>query len=676
LAHNACQLADCTATAIESEHRCFLHCSEIAREQVLAKVHNGDGLYFTRGLTIDRLILSEILAHAPRSDDGRPRLNRVDFTNAIFLHDATLSGIHFEGQTSFEGAEFAQMADFQGANFLGIASFDHAVFKGQAIFNGAVFEGWIEHMGPVGVYVVHAAGRFSGANFRGDAYFFKVDFKQGVFFDHAIFSGDARFDGSTFAGSAVVTLVGHSHVRGPDVKHGYPNPLRSLGGGDDPYATSFSASALFLDCDFERSMTIGSCSFAAGVVLVGAHIGGDLRMLDSISMRGFELDGAAISGDVTARLWARFDLALNGVSVDGLCAIEANCDIIEARRLRLSQGGILRLHTERPTDLTESHFLGPTTITGQQSIQMMTLEFGRQQWGKRRQSCPIGSLRGAQVAGLTLDEADLSECHFLGAQGLEAVRVQRSCRFASAPKLFLPPAIGKLAQRIAPLRWSVAVVDGLLGRSGRRRVLAEERRWRFDRGEPGWLGPETHGLHDRRPAAQEVEGLYRQLRKSLEDGADTPGAADFYYGEMELRRRGSAPLSGARRLLELYWIISGYGLRAWRPIVSLAALLLLGTLVFSSIGFSQRQVTTYVPVGNKACPSCAPIYEAHSRSSGRPGVEDALVFSSRSLTGFLRAPAPTAPLNIVGECTEIVLRLLGPILLGLTALSVRNNVKR
>jgi hypothetical protein len=30
--------------------------------------------------------------------------------------------------------------------------------------------------------------------------------------------------------------------------------------------------------------------------------------------------------------------------------------------------------------------------------------------------------------------------------------------------------------------------------------------------------------------------VYRALRKALEDGANAPGAADFYYGEMEMRR--------------------------------------------------------------------------------------------------------------------------------------------
>jgi hypothetical protein len=33
----------------------------------------------------------------------------------------------------------------------------------------------------------------------------------------------------------------------------------------------------------------------------------------------------------------------------------------------------------------------------------------------------------------------------------------------------------------------------------------------------------------------DIAGLYRALRKGREDARDEPGAADFYYGEMEMR---------------------------------------------------------------------------------------------------------------------------------------------
>jgi hypothetical protein len=35
--------------------------------------------------------------------------------------------------------------------------------------------------------------------------------------------------------------------------------------------------------------------------------------------------------------------------------------------------------------------------------------------------------------------------------------------------------------------------------------------------------------------------LYRDLRKAHEDCKDEPGASDFYYGEMEMRRHDPPP---------------------------------------------------------------------------------------------------------------------------------------
>ncbi|MFZ1177322.1 MAG: hypothetical protein WAO15_13855, partial [Mycobacterium sp.] len=39
--------------------------------------------------------------------------------------------------------------------------------------------------------------------------------------------------------------------------------------------------------------------------------------------------------------------------------------------------------------------------------------------------------------------------------------------------------------------------------------------------------------------------IYRDLRKGLEEAKNEPGAADFYYGEMEMRRlAGRKPTGG------------------------------------------------------------------------------------------------------------------------------------
>jgi len=58
--------------------------------------------------------------------------------------------------------------------------------------------------------------------------------------------------------------------------------------------------------------------------------------------------------------------------------------------------------------------------------------------------------------------------------------------------------------------------------------------------------------------------LYRALRKAQEDSKNEPGAADFYYGEMEMRRHDPHTPWAEQVILWLYWLVSGYGLRRLR----------------------------------------------------------------------------------------------------------------
>ena len=78
--------------------------------------------------------------------------------------------------------------------------------------------------------------------------------------------------------------------------------------------------------------------------------------------------------------------------------------------------------------------------------------------------------------------------------------------------------------------------------------------------------------------------MYRSLRKAREDSKDEPGAADFYYGEMEMRRLAAKRLSGERAILFAYKALSGYGIRASRALLALAASLLLFAGAFHLLG--------------------------------------------------------------------------------------------
>jgi hypothetical protein len=92
--------------------------------------------------------------------------------------------------------------------------------------------------------------------------------------------------------------------------------------------------------------------------------------------------------------------------------------------------------------------------------------------------------------------------------------------------------------------------------------------------------------------AGQIAGLYRALRKGREDAKDEPGAADFYYGEMEMRRRARPARETSRgrverAILTAYRLLSGYGLRAWRALAWLLVAVMVATIGLRTVDFTH-----------------------------------------------------------------------------------------
>jgi len=139
--------------------------------------------------------------------------------------------------------------------------------------------------------------------------------------------------------------------------------------------------------------------------------------------------------------------------------------------------------------------------------------------------------------------------------------------------------------------------------------------------------------------------VYRALRKGLESGADEPGASDFYYGEMEMRRVGSGTSRAERFIVNLYWLVSGYGLRAMRALAWLLLIVVVAAAVLRDSGY----------VGPE------------------PSFADALL---TAIEGVIPGVPTSGMLTMSGRIVDLVLIILGPVLLGLAALALRNRVKR
>jgi hypothetical protein len=184
----------------------------------------------------------------------------------------------------------------------------------------------------------------------------------------------------------------------------------------------------------------------------------------------------------------------------------------------------------------------------------------------------------------------------------------------------------------------------LLPRWTSRITIHEERCWRVARFQD-WRDEYSKRCTMPTRLASEAERLaktYRALRKGREDEGDAPGAGDFYYGEMEMRRH-AAGSHVEHMVILLYWLVSGYGLRASRALLALGlTVLVFGALL--SLGIRDQSP------------------------------DDNLVFSLQSTTNLFRAPQEDLPIG--GRLLEIGLRLLGPLFFGLALLSLRGRVKR
>jgi hypothetical protein len=104
-----------------------------------------------------------------------------------------------------------------------------------------------------------------------------------------------------------------------------------------------------------------------------------------------------------------------------------------------------------------------------------------------------------------------------------------------------------------------------------------------------------------------------------------------------------------RGIVWMYWLVSGYGLRASRALLALAiTVALLGAIPLSLWGF--RPVVSYWR---------------------------GLLFALQSSISLLRAPTgPPGYETYAGQVIETFLRLAGPLFFGLALLSLRGRVKR
>jgi len=133
---------------------------------------------------------------------------KANFSNALFVHDASFENIRFAG-ADFTGVRFAGDTFFNRASFIWFAKFDHSQFSGKVSFVRSQF------LLPPLFCHAHFAGsanfkktRFTSARFDHAFLLDDVDFSKASFIDEADFhnvhfNGNALFTDTEFKGKAV-----------------------------------------------------------------------------------------------------------------------------------------------------------------------------------------------------------------------------------------------------------------------------------------------------------------------------------------------------------------------------------------------------------------------------------------------------------------------------------------
>ncbi|MFF9914801.1 pentapeptide repeat-containing protein [Streptomyces sp. NPDC013457] len=521
------------------------------------------------------------------------------------------------GNAQFGLATFEGDADFDSAIFEGIAGFGLAIFQGIAGFGSATFKGiaWF------GFATFQSTAEFESATFEGTAAFGSVTFEGTAAFGSSIFQGIAGFGSTIFQG-----LVRFVRATFQDTAWFVAVIFEGMAGFG---STIFQGAARFEAATFKRNAGFESAVFERWVSLGPLVCAGRVR-----------LSGAVFNGPATLSFAARR---------------------LECRRTRWLSTAEVRLRYAS-VDFAHAVFEYPLTIAAEADPFVLPdgQVLAEQDFaGTPDAAVRLASLRGVDAAHLVLADVDLSRCLFVGTVHLDQVRLEGACTFDTTPS-----ALQWRGWR--PVRFTP------------RRTLAEEHHWRANQAGAA-IGWNVAVLGTGRVGPLQLAPVYRALRKAFEDGKHEPGAADFYYGEMEMRRHADDIPRSERSLLAAYWALSGYGMRASRALGSLAATMLITVGLLMGFGLPKedpkQEATGTVPLGGGKV-----TFEIDKDDLQNP--------TGNRFTGKRFEKALNVTLNSVvfrssgqdlttaGTYIEMTSRVVEPALLALAVLAVRGRIKR
>ncbi|MGW3312040.1 pentapeptide repeat-containing protein [Streptomyces sp. NPDC001073] len=634
-----------------------------------------------RGTTFTDSLLTDLLNALRDPATGNARLGTARFGSATFKGDVWFGSATFDGHTGFGSATFERTVTFGSATFDGDAWFKSATFKSDAKFGTASFKSaaWFESATFEGTTWFESTtfggiARFGSATFKGDSWFGSATFKKTARFGSATFERTARFESATFKSGATfgsttfntatfesATFNGTAWFELATFKSAARFRSATFEGaaifGSATFNTAtfesatFENTATFESATFENTAWFGSATFGGTTWFGSATFDGDAGFESATFENADQFGPFVCAGRVS----------LSGAVFGGPVTLSFAARRLECRRTRWSSTAEIRL---RYATVDFAHAVVEYPLTVAAEPDPFVLPNGRQLPEDTFASEPdpgvrMTSLRGVDAAHLVLADLDLSVCLFAGTVHLDQLRLEGACTFDTEPP-------GVHWRRWPPVRFTA------------RRILAEEHHWRASR--PGAVrGWNVAVVGAGRTGPLQLAPVYRALRKAFEDGKHEPGAADFYYGEMEMRRHADDIPRSERGLLTAYWALSGYSLRASRALAWLGTAMILTIILLMAFGLAlgapKQTATGTVPAGGGKVTFEIDKDDPHNPTGNRftgERFDKALNVTLNSVVFRTSGQDLTS----AGTYIEMTSRLTEPILLGLAVLAVRNRVKR
>ncbi|MFJ9749796.1 pentapeptide repeat-containing protein [Streptomyces chartreusis] len=630
----------CRGVRVPGFERCLVHLDTDDRQTYFAGLTSG-GDVDHRGTHFSESLLDELVA-AVTVSSGRAVFRKALFDEAVFDGDVDLSEAIFHGEAAFRRARFKGKALFTRADFRDISSFRKGVFEGSAHF------GSVEFAKPArfGEVKFHGHAGFNGAKFGNVARFDSAVFVEVATFTRASFIHNARFDSAEFLSPPRFNDV----TFGGEVDFSQVKCNRRITFN----GAQFVKEARFRSGEFLSLADFSSASFQGDANFEGARFSGSVHFVKS-SFEKLAHFGPVVAGHKIDFSFAVFQSPITfEISSLELVCRRTRFDATVTCRLRYSTVDLAGAVLGDPVSISAGH-----TAFERSSGGVMVEGFPAGQ----SEQVSIASLRGVDASHLVLTDVDLTNCRFSGAFNLDKLRIEGRSKFASTPRGI------RLRSKVVPFWWT------------RRNTLAEEHYWRSNSGvdSQGWMRDLSSSGAERPVSSDDLATIYRDLRKSLEDSKDEPGAADFYYGEMEARRKNKGKGSPSERvLLSAYWAISGYGLRAARAFAWLAAMMVaavVAMMLWGLPGNPPRQVTSGSYAGGDISLSTSlekPVLKKTTERTTWRRLEQ----SSRIVANSVAFRSSEQRLTSIGVMVEFICRILGPLLLALSILAIRGRVKR